>query len=83
MPFHVISFALRSSTPLYLLIPLLIVFAVGTFLSLYRLRRGGPGLEVGWIPRCLRGRVNAFSKKHGWQLPYDESGNRNPDRSRL
>lgn len=60
----------------------LIVVIVLT-VSIYRLRRGGPGPAVNWVPRGLRGRVNRNFDEHGWQKPYDDDGNRNPDRKQL
>lgn len=82
MPFTLMS-ASHSHAPLWLIIPILILLVIGWTLSIYRLRRGGPGFAVGWVPRPLRGKLNAWSKKRGWQEPYDESGNRNPNRTRL
>jgi hypothetical protein len=50
-------------------------------LTIYRLRSGGPGPAVNWLPRSLRSRTNKVYDKHGWQQPYDEDGIRNTDRS--
>ena len=35
--------------------------------SVLRLRRGGPGPQVNWVPRALRGRVNRSYRQHGWR----------------
>lgn len=52
-------------------------------ISIYRLRRGGPGPQVNWVPRSLRNRVNEHFEKQGWQKPYDDNGDRNPGRDQL
>ena len=52
-------------------------------MSLYPLRRGGPGPAVNGVPRRMRGRLNESFEKAGWQKPYQEDGERNPDRSQL
>jgi hypothetical protein len=38
---------------------------------------------MNWIPRSLRPKANANYEKHGWKEPFDENGNRNPDRGQL
>lgn len=57
------------------------VFAVGVIL--FRRRKGGPGPQVNWVPKSMRGKVNEHYEKEGWQKPYDEDGNRNPDRDEI
>jgi hypothetical protein len=58
--------------------------AVALVLSLLRLRRGGPGPAVRYVPRRLRGRLNSVYRRAGWQEPYDDSeGDRRSDRSAL
>lgn len=54
--------------------------AVLAVTSLLRLRKGGPGPAVNWVPRALCGRTNDFYQRHGWSAPYDESGNKRPGR---
>ncbi|WIB62119.1 hypothetical protein DEJ13_17760 (plasmid) [Curtobacterium sp. MCLR17_007] len=67
-----------------LFIGLVAVFVVIVLIiTIYRLRRGGPGPTVNWVPRRLRGRVNRGFGEQGWQKPYDDEGNRNPDRGQL
>lgn len=58
----------------------LALFAVLFVLSFYRLRRGGPGPAVNWIPRRFRQRLNRTYAEHGWQEPFDSAGNRRTDR---
>lgn len=48
--------------------------------SFFRLRKGGPGPNTGWLPRSMRGRVNKEYKEHGWEPPYDDHGDRASDR---
>ena len=55
------------------MIPFLVL---GFALSLYRLRKNGPGPAGGWVPRRLREPVNRFYRENGWQEPYDDEGNR-------
>jgi hypothetical protein len=49
-------------------------------ISFYRLRRGGPGPAMNWIPRSMRPKANNMYEKHGWQAPFDGDGNRSPER---
>ncbi|RKR73335.1 hypothetical protein [Frondihabitans australicus] len=64
-----------------------IIFGVAVVLvgitAIVRLRRGGPGPNVQWLPKSMRKRVNDEYEEHGWQKPYDDEGNRNPDRDAL
>ncbi|MDE9364776.1 hypothetical protein PZ938_04100 [Luteipulveratus sp. YIM 133132] len=60
-----------------------LIVLIGIPLTLWRLRRGGPGPQMNWIPRSMRGRANKTYRKHGWQEPFDDEGNRNPDRTVL
>ena len=62
------------------LVPALI-FLVALPLTFWRLRRGGPGPAMNWIPRSMRGKAHERYREHGWQEPFDDNGNRNPDRS--
>jgi hypothetical protein len=73
----------NSSASLYLLVPLLVFLALGFVASMYRLRRGGPGPAVNYVPRPWRQALNARYARKGWQQPYDANGNRNPDRTQL
>lgn len=57
------------------------IFAIAVIL--YRRRKGGPGPQVNWVPKSLRGKVNEHYEKEGWQKPYDDDGNRNPDRDEI
>ncbi len=51
--------------------------------SILRLRRGGPGPAVNWVPRSMRGAVNRRYEARGRQQPYDADGNRNPSRGQI
>lgn len=64
---------------IWVIAALIIVVAVP--LSLWRMRRGGPGPGMNWIPRSMRGKANEQYAKRGWQKPFDDDGERNPDRS--
>lgn len=64
----------------YVVVVFMVVVAV---LSVFRMRRGGPGPAVDYVPRALRGRLNSAYRREGWQKPFDEHGNRSPDRSQL
>jgi hypothetical protein len=57
----------------WVIVPFLIVVAL---ISLARLRGGGRGPAVNWVPRRMRGAVNRQYRRSGWQEPYDASGNR-------
>jgi hypothetical protein len=48
-----------------------------------RLRRGGPGPAVNYVPRVRRPRVNAYYRSRDWQEPFDVDGNRNPMRDKI
>ena len=65
---------------LYIVIAFMVVVAV---ISFVRLRRGGPGPAVNYVPPALRGRLNSAYQRAGWQQPFDEHGNRSPDRSAI
>jgi hypothetical protein len=52
-------------------------------LSVYRMRRNGPGPAVNYVPRALRPRFNAYYRRNGWQEPFDAEGNRNPYRDQV
>lgn len=65
------------------IVVIVIFMVIVAVITVFRLRRGGPGPQVNWIPRSLRGRVNDDFEKNGWQKPYDEDGNRNPDRDKI
>ncbi len=60
-----------------------VLLAVGVVISIVRLRRGGPGPAVNWIPRSLRPNLNRYYTRRGWQTPFDQDGNRNPDRTQV
>lgn len=60
-----------------------LILVVGVPLTFWRLRRGGPGPAMNWIPRSMRAKANEQYDKHGWQEPFDDDGNRNPDRPSL
>lgn len=64
-------------------IVVIVFMAVVMLISLSRLRSGGPGPGVNWVPRSMRGKLNRAYEKRGWQKPYDADGNRNPDRGQL
>jgi hypothetical protein len=51
--------------------------------SFLRMRRGGPGPAVNWVPRSMRGRVNKSYEQHGWQQPFDGDGDRNQNRDEI
>lgn len=63
---------------LWFVVPFMLV---ALCLSVYNMRKGGSGPAVNWVPRRYRQGVNDRYRKHGWALPYDEDGNRNPNRS--
>ncbi|MFZ0666876.1 MAG: hypothetical protein WAM97_14075 [Acidimicrobiales bacterium] len=50
--------------------------AVVALLSLYRLRKGGVGPQMNWIPKLMRPRANEYYEKHGWKQPFNDEGNR-------
>lgn len=52
-------------------------------ITVFRLRRGGPGPAVNWVPRSLRGRVNRRYEARGWQKPFNDDGSRNEDRGQI
>ena len=64
----------------YVVIALLVTVFVVSFV---RMRSGGPGPGVNYFPRRMRPGINAFYERRGWQAPYDEDGNRKPDRGSL
>jgi hypothetical protein len=57
--------------------------AIALTLSMRRMRRGGPGPAVNYVPPPLRGAVNSYYRQRGWQEPFDANGDRNPDRDRI
>ena len=56
------------------------IMVVAFLLSIYRLRPGGPGPGVNWVPRRFRRTMNSAYEAQGWQTPYDAEGNRSKDR---
>ncbi len=64
--------------------PAVLVIVLGVALvgvtTVRRLRPGGPGLAVAWVPRSMRPRLNQFHQRHGWQQPFDDNGDRVPGR---
>ncbi len=63
---------------------IVIAFMVVCFmLSIYRMRRNGPGPAVNYVPKAFRPRLNAYYRRNGWQEPFDAEGNRNPDRGQV
>jgi hypothetical protein len=73
----------RGGSPLWVFYIVVAFVVVGFVLSLVRLRRGGPGPAVNYVPPGLRPRLNSLYRRMGWQAPYDERGDRRPDRSGL
>lgn len=65
------------------IVGVVILLAIGFGLSLRRLRKGGPGPAVNWVPRKMRAGLKETYRDKGWQEPFDEDGNRNPDRKPL
>jgi len=65
---------------IYAVIAFMVVVLV---ISVIRLRRGGPGPAVNYVPRMLRPRVNAYYRSRGWQEPFDVDGERNPMRGQI
>ena len=63
-----------------LFVVIIVAVVVVAAVSFVRLRPGGPGPAVNWVPRSMRGRMNSSYEKRGWQKPFDADGNRNPDR---
>jgi hypothetical protein len=55
-------------------IVLVVFLVVGFAVSLWRVRKRGPGVR--YVPRRYRQRVNAWYRGHGWDEPFDEEGNR-------
>jgi hypothetical protein len=64
-------------------VAIIIFMVVVAVVSVIRLRPGGPGPAMRWIPRSTRAGANREYEKHGWQKPFDDQGNRNPDRDAL
>jgi hypothetical protein len=64
----------------YIIIAFIVVCAVVSFI---RLRQGGPGPAVNYVPRAFRGRLNSTYERAGWQRPFDDEGNRSRDRSQI
>lgn len=57
----------------YLIIGLVGVAAIG---FAFQQRRGiGRGRQLGYVPRALRPKVNAYYQQRGQQQPYDAEGN--------
>jgi hypothetical protein len=74
----------RAGQALCPVVVLVVVFmAVCLAATVYRLRRGGPGPAVNYVPRAFRQSLDRRYERRGWQLPYDAEGIRNPDRSQL
>jgi len=65
---------------IYIVIAFIVVLAA---ISIFRMRRGGPGPAVNYVPRGMRGRLNSAYRRKGWQEPFDHEGNRSSDRSQL
>lgn len=76
------SAAHHGANPLFLVV-IAVVVVIGVAVSIVRLRRGGPGPAVNWIPRSLRPNLNRYYAKRGWRAPFDQDGNRNPDRTQV
>jgi len=76
------SSAHHGANPLFLVV-IAVLLVIGVAVSIARLRRGGPGPAVNWIPRSLRPNLNRHYAKRGWQKPFDHDGNRNPDRTQV
>ena len=64
----------------YLIIGLVIVAAIGIA---FQQRRGLARGHLGYVPRALRPKVNAWYQQRGDEPPYDEDGNRINGRSLL
>jgi hypothetical protein len=64
-----------------------VAVAAGVFIvivaviSLMRLRRGGAGPAVNWVPRPLRPSLDRRYAKRGWEVPFDEDGNHHQSRT--
>jgi mannose/fructose/N-acetylgalactosamine-specific phosphotransferase system component IID len=56
------------------LVVVIIFVVVAVPLAVYRMRKGGPGPGVNWIPKSMRGKTNEVYEEHGWQEPYDAQG---------
>jgi hypothetical protein len=62
----------------------IVVFAIlFVGVTIFRSRKGGPGPQVNWVPKSMRAKLNDRFEEEGWQKPYDDDGNRNPDRKQL
>lgn len=68
-------------TAAYVVIGIFMAFCF--IMAMLRLRRGGPGPAVNYVPKALRPTVNAYYRDRGWQEPFDVDGNRNPLRDQL
>jgi hypothetical protein len=73
----------NDGSSLFWLVPVLVFMALCLAASVYRLRRGGPGPAVNYVPRPWRQSLNRRYERKGWQQPFDADGNRNPDRTQL
>lgn len=67
--------------PIGIVIVVLFVIAA-IVITIRRLRKGGPGPSVGWVPKRWRAGLNRKFEDEGYQKPYDDNGNRNPDRDK-
>jgi hypothetical protein len=65
---------------IYIVIAFIVVLAA---ISVFRMRRGGPGPAVNYVPQRMRGRLNSAYRREGWQEPFDDEGNRSSERSQL
>ena len=69
---------------IFMVIVLIIaVVVIGVGVTIYRLRPGGPGPAMNWMPKSMRKGANAEYDKHDWQKPFDDDGSRNADRDAL
>jgi hypothetical protein len=76
------SAAHHGANPLFVAV-IAVLVVIGVAVSIVRLRRGGPGPAVNWIPRSLRPNLNRYYARRGWQTPFDQDGNRDPDRTQV
>jgi len=47
--------------------------AVVLVVTVVRLRKGGPGPSVGWLPKFLSPWANRLFERRRWPVPYDDN----------
>ena len=57
-----------------------VAVALVVIVAAVRMRRGGPGPAVNWVPKKFRGSLNSVYRKRGWTAPYDDNGEKTSTR---